>query len=238
MTDARASTIADPGGAGVSRLARPLGGVIAALAWFALVVQYAIVLDDAIDRGRSLLTTSVRYFGFFTILTNLLIAVGLTARVLAPRSRAGVFFARPATTAATALYITIVAAVYTLVLRRLWDPGGWQKLADVLLHDVVPAAYLGYWALLLPKGRLPWSASVKWLGFPAAYFIYTVVRGRWMGGYPYPFLDVATLGYTRVLLNAGVLLLVFVLLGLAFVALDRLLWRRQTQRVAGARVLS
>jgi len=34
--------------------------------------------------------------------------------------------------------MTMVGAGYTLLLRHLWNPQGAQKLADILLHDVVP----------------------------------------------------------------------------------------------------
>jgi hypothetical protein len=202
-----------------------VAGLIAALAWFGLAVQYAIVLAGSGARGV-LASTVNGYLAFFTITTNLLIAVGLTCWVLAPRSRAGAFFARPGTTAATALYVTVVALVYSLMLRRLWDPTGWQKVADVLLHDLVPPAYLACWALLMPRGPLRFTAAFPWLAYPAAYFAFTLVRGAWGGRYPYPFLNVARLGYGLVFANAGVLLLVFLLLGLGFVALDRALYRR------------
>src|SRR6185295_15814997 len=114
--------------------ARPVAALIAALAWFGLAAQYRVVAAGALAHCRSLAAATLNYFGFFTILTNLLIAVGLTCWVVAPRARVGAFFGRPAATAATALYIVIVAVVYTLLLRRLWHPTGWQKVADVLLH--------------------------------------------------------------------------------------------------------
>ena len=60
-----------------------------------------------------------------------------------------------------------------------------------------------------------------------------VVRGQWVGFYPYPFIDVAALGYSRVLLNAAVMLAAFVVLGLCIIGLDR--W--QGWRLAKARTL-
>jgi hypothetical protein len=46
-----------------------------------------------------------------------------------------------------------------------------------------------------------------------------------MGFYPYRFLDVAALGYEQVLLNIGVLIVVFAALGLLLVGLDKALGR-------------
>jgi hypothetical protein len=207
------------------RLERPLAGVIAAAAWVGLAVQYAVALAAAEVKHRGWPGTTVRYLGYFTILSNLVIAAGLTSKLLAPRSAAGRFFARPSVATATALYIAVVALVYHGVLARLWHPTGWQKLADLLLHGVVPAAYLLHWALVLPRARLPWRAPLAWLLFPAAYFLYTLLKGPWVG-YPYPFMDAGALGYGVVLLNGLYLLLVFLVLGLALVAIGRWLARR------------
>lgn len=206
---------------------RVAAGLVAATAWFALVLLFAVVAAKDAERGRTLLQTTLAYFGFFTTLTNLLIAVGLACWAVAPRSRVGAFFGRPATTAATALYIAVVAVVYTLFLRRIWTPTGWLKVADVLLHDVVPASYVACWALLLPKGGLPWATTLRWLAYPTGYFAYTLALGAYAGRYPYPFFNVTRLGYGLVMVNGLGLLMVFLLLGLAFVALDRRLARRR-----------
>jgi hypothetical protein len=80
----------------------------------------------------------IAYFSFFTILTNLIIAVGLTCSLLLADSRWGSFFSL----SGTALYTAIVGALYSFLLRHLWNPEGSQKIADVLLHDVVPLAYV------------------------------------------------------------------------------------------------
>jgi hypothetical protein len=205
-------------------LARAGAALVAALAWLGLAILYAVVAASAIH-DRTLLSATVSYFSFFTNLTNLLVAVGFGWWAVAPRSRVGAFFGRPATTAATALYISVVALVYTLVLRRLWNPVGWMKVADVLVHDVVPVSCVACWLFLLAKGRLPWMTTLKWLAYPAAYFAITLLRGALGAHYPYPFLDVSRLGYGRVLVNGGVLLGVFLLLGSGFVALDRQLSR-------------
>ena len=42
-------------------------------------------------------------------------------------------------------YIAIVGITYSLLLRHMWNPQGTQKIADVLLHDVVP---------VLPRTRI------------------------------------------------------------------------------------
>lgn len=59
------------------------------------------------------------------------------------------------------------------------------------------------------------AATVWWsLAFPLAWIAYTFVRGAVVGWYPYPFLDVTTLGLAPALLNTAVVAVVFV--GLAW----------------------
>lgn len=202
---------------------RAAATVVALLAWAGILIQYGLVLGAAEIHGDSLLVASIRYFGFFTVLSNLLIAVALGARAAAPTSRIGAWLGRPTVSAAAALYILVVALVYELALRRLWHPTGWLKVTDLLLHDIVPSLYWLLWLVGLPKARLPWRTAIAWLGFPAAYLVYTLVRAPWIGGYPYPFLDAARIGYGRVFGNSGVLLVLFLSLGLGCVAIDRAL---------------
>jgi hypothetical protein len=206
---------------------RAIAGAIAALAWGGVLVQYLLVVGDLLASGRDLVVATVRYLGYFTVLGNLLVAVGLTTRALLPHSRAGRWFARPATTGATAVYILVVLLVYELTLRRLWHPTGWVKVTDLVLHDVVPLSYLAFWAALSPKGPLPWRTAVSWLAFPLAYLAVTLLRAPFVGGYPYPFLNAARLGYGRVFLHSAALALVFLVLGAACIALDRRLARHR-----------
>jgi hypothetical protein len=206
------------------------GAATAVIAWFAIGLQLLLVLEVNLALGRTVLATVVAFFSYFTITTNLLVAAGLTWRWLAPQTRPGRFFARPTTCTATALYIVVVAIVYAVMLRNLSHPQGREKYADQLLHQVVPALYLIHWLIWAPRGYLLWRSALTWLFYPLLFLGYTLARGALIGRYPYPFMDVAKLGYSRVLTNAAILACVFALLGLAFVAADRALARRSTRR--------
>lgn len=39
--------------------------------------------------------------------------------------------------------------------------------------------------------------------YPLVYFAYILLRGDLLAAYPYPFIDVASLGYPQVFINAG-----------------------------------
>ena len=188
----------------------------ACLGWFALGLQlYLMVMQTP----SAWATTIVTFFSFFTILTNLLVAM-----VFTPGPWEG-FFRRPSVEAAVLVYITVVGAVYWLLLKHLWNPQGWQWVADTLLHTWQPLAYILYWGLFAKKIGLRWKDAVVWLVYPGVYLIYILGRGALTGVYPYPFVDVSQWGYTRVSVNAGMLLVAFLGLGLLVVGISRRLAR-------------
>ena len=185
--------------------------VIAVVAWCALLLQLFLMVRNA-DQGAELRAV-VNYFSFFTILTNLLVAVGTSFPILASRSAAGRFFLRPSTQSAIAVYIAVVGITYTLLLRHLWNPQGVQKIADVLLHDVVPVLYVAFWAIFVPKAALRWSDTVRWLAYPVVYMVYTLAHGLVSNWWPYYFIDVSALGFPRAMGNAAGMLVAFFGLG-------------------------
>jgi hypothetical protein len=203
----------------LDRTMRSASAMISVVAWFALVLQLLLMVQQAAP-GTSLHAV-INYFSFFTILTNLLVALCTTLPLLAPHSSAGQFFLRPSTQSAIAVYITIVGITYSLLLRHLWNPQGAQKVADVLPHDVVPVLYVAFWIFLVPKFMLRWSDAVRWLAYPLVYMAYTLARGFVSHWYPYYFIDVDTIGLSRALIHAAGLLLAFFGLGLLFIAIGR-----------------
>ena len=164
-------------------------------------------------------------FSYFTILTNLLIAICSTTIVLFPNSNLGTFFKKPTVLSAITLYIFIVALVYNTVLRGLFPLDGWNFFVDTLLHVIVPILFIVYWFVFVPKGTLQYKNGISWLLFPFAYLLYSLLRGELYGWYPYPFLNVITFGYQKVILNSCVLIAVFLLSGVALIWLDKKLGR-------------
>jgi len=193
---------------------------VAAIAWFAVLLQlYLMFLNTKNPPGETLL----RFFSYYTILTNLLVAAYCTVVLIKSGGRLGTVFLRPGTATAVAVYITVVGLVYNLVLRHLWSPSGWQRLVDELLHVGVPLLFILYWLISVPKSGLRYKGIGTWLIYPAIYAVAIFLRGAWSGFYPYPFVDVVSLGYQRALLNSVVLAGGFLLLSVIFVAFGRFL---------------
>jgi hypothetical protein len=208
---------------------RLFAAVAALLGWFTLALQLLLSIQLSVANGQSALAGAWTYIGYFTILTNVLVALALSADARGPRGTVSRFFTRPDVHTAIAMSIVIVAAIYNLMLRQLWQPHGWQIVADNTLHVVMPALFLLYWWLAVPKATLRWPQVIVWQLYPAVYFAYVLVRGAVDRWYPYPFLDVTKLGYLLVLVDACVVLLVFVAVALLLVALGRWQVRRASK---------
>jgi hypothetical protein len=191
------------------------------LIWFSLVLQFYISIPAYIHNGRSLPGTLVQLFSYFTIQTNLLAGLCLGALLLKPSTTLHRFFSRGYVFTGIVLYITIVGLVYNIILRSLWHPTGLFRVADELLHSVNPLLFVTYWLIFVPKERLKWAQALNWLWFPFLYLIYVLIRGAITHLYPYPFIDAGQLGYFSIIINALLLLVVFLLLGLLLILLTR-----------------
>jgi hypothetical protein len=200
---------------------RCCAAVIAGLGWIGLSGQLYFNIQDALVKDQSIPAHLINYLSYFTIETNLLIALGLT--IFCARPQAEQFLTRPSVTSALVVYIIMVGGVYAVLLRNLWHPQGVRLLADMVLHDAIPLLYPVYWRVFLPKGSLRRTDPAWWLVFPVLYFLYSMLRGAAYGIYLYPFIDVAQLGVARAWGNAIVLLAVFFGLGTGLTALDRAL---------------
>jgi hypothetical protein len=196
----------------------------ALLGWFALLLQLYLMLIQSPAGALAMVGTVITYFSFFTILTNILVALVFTATFFESGAGWVQFFRRPPVQAGAAAYIAIVGIVYRLLLRQLWNPQGAQWVADAILHDVIPVGYVLYWLIFGPRAGLRWKDALAWLAYPAVYLEYVLARGAVSKLYPYPFMDVNVLGYGGVLAHAAVFLLVFLGMGLLVVAVGR--WTR------------
>jgi hypothetical protein len=196
--------------------------ICALLGWFAVIVQLFLMIDN---RGPSVSLSNVlfRFFGYFTIDTNILVALFFTFISLGEKYRLGRFFSKPSTVTALTVYITIVGIVYNVILRSLWEPTGLQKTVDELLHTVIPALVIIFWLAFVPIEQLKWKNVFGWLIYPIIYMIYVLIHGYSTKWYPYPFVDVNEIGYNKALINAGGVLLIIFLLSLALIATGQLM---------------
>ena len=143
--------------------------------------------------------SAVNFFSYFTIESNLFAAAVLLAGAVRPRGR------RPTPAAdlvrgAAVLYLATTGVVYRVLLAESVDESdaalAW---ADAVVHRVMPLVVVGDWLIDPPRTRLTRRHALVWLAYPVAFVAYSLVRGRMVAWYPYPFLDPEEAGgYARV----------------------------------------
>ncbi|QRG09235.1 Pr6Pr family membrane protein [Xanthobacter dioxanivorans] len=201
--------------------ARRAAAVTAGVAWVALALQLGIVVVRMAAIGQGLGAAAWRFLGFFTVLTNGLVAVVATAVALYPAGR----IATPRLRLMAVVSIVLVGIIYALLLRHVWNPTGWQAVADHLLHEATPLLFLATWGLSR-HGSLAVRDALWAMAPPILYLAYALARGEADGWYAYWFLDPAKLGDGRMALNTVLLAAAFLATALLFLGIDRLLARR------------
>ncbi len=198
-------------------MARIYAAVFAVVGWWAIIGQYVVTYAGTPE--------AVHYLSFFTILSNILVAVTFSVAALMPDSRVGRLLLAPPMATATALYITVTGLVYYFMLASLYDLSGWTKVYNSMLHYALPPAYVLFWLAFVQKGTLRFRHALWMLAAPIAYGFYTLARGAIVAWYPYPFIDAAELGYPRTFWNIGEFLVIFVVGALVFWLFDRVFAR-------------
>jgi len=153
----------------------------------------------------------VNFFHFFTIESNIfaagiLLLAGFAALKSKPHSDR---FAR--LRGAATVYMTVTGIVYVSLLSgleaSLQTPTPW---INTVLHYVMPIVVLGDWLLMPPRRRIAFGRAAAWLVFPAAYGVYSLIRGHFVDWYPYPFLNPTEQGYAGVAMTGMVIAMAIV----------------------------
>lgn len=176
-----------------------------------LAVALAAQLLIGLSRSEGL--TVVRFFSFFTVLSNGAAVVMLVMLAARPErdSSSGFALFRGAVT----VYMSVTGLVYALILApNLADVAVPEPWIDWAIHVIGPIAIAVDWILHPPPNRPPGNALWVWLVFPTLYLVYSLVRGPIVEWYPYPFLDPAESGgYGGVALWSGVVLVTVLAFG-------------------------
>lgn len=122
----------------------------------------------------------------------------------------------------------MTGVVHWFLLRPLLHLSGSSFVVDKLLHVVVPVLAVFAWIVAGPRGQAARPQVLGSLLWPLLWGAFTLVRGSVTAWWPYPFLDVDTLGWGRVLLSLAGVAVLFAACGACFVVLDRWLGRRPT----------
>ena len=176
------------------------------LGWLAIIGQFILMIQN---RQADIAETIIRFFSFFTILTNILVVLYFTSRIsIFKESYISKLSNKGNLTALTA-FILVVGLVYQIILRGTWQPTGLQKIIDELLHSVIPLFVFLYWLKFANKTDLIFKNIKIWFWYPIGYFLYIIIRGHFSNFYPYPFVNVTEMGYPQVIINSVIVSLFF-----------------------------
>ena len=200
--------------------------VAALIGWAALGLQLWLTVTLVLSQGRTWGMALVIYFGYFTVLSNLLATLVLSAWRVGPGFVGHRWLAGPITATTSASAITIVGLVYFFVLRHTWQPEGAQFVADAMLHYIMPVLMVVFWLWAVPAHAMRWASAGWLLLYPLVYLVYVFVRGELVGLYPYPFVDVLAIGYPAAARNSLGLIAAYALVAGLYAALKNLPARR------------
>ena len=190
---------------------------IAAAAWIGLLMQFRTTYSAT----SSVLVSLWIVFAYFTIITNLLVAVVFTLIAI---NRTAL---RSGGIVAGTMIIVLVGVINALLLWGALELSGGSALVDKLLHMATPALVPLFWIFYVRKGGLTWRHPLLWAIYPLLYLVYGIARGLATGKYAYPFLDALSLGWQRTILNAFFIAMAFMASGFAVVWIDHLIGGRQ-----------
>jgi hypothetical protein len=204
---------------GKARAWHLLTGVVAT---FAVVLQLVLVwrghavLDET--NPPSLGTRLERFFCYFTVLSNILVALTtLTLAVGADRDSKVWRVLR----LDGLVGIAVTGVVHWFFLRPLLDLHGSDYFADKLLHVVVPLLAVVGWLVFGPRDRVERGDLAPSTIYPLVYMVWTLLHGAISDWYPYPFTDVNEHGIGLVLLNGVGVVALFAGIAVGALWLDR-----------------
>jgi hypothetical protein len=118
---------------------KKLSIIFSVLVWVAVVAQFILMLQN---RATDVPETVIRFFSYFTILTNILVAFYFTAVIFDIS-----FTHKSGLLTAVTTYIFMVGIIYQILLRHLQQFTGLQLVVDELMHSVIPLLVIIYWYL-------------------------------------------------------------------------------------------
>lgn len=166
-------------------------------------------------------------FRFFTNLSNLacvLYFLGASIWILTGKCHGSTTFL-PALKGIVMMSITVTMLVARFMLGG-FTMNGTMGSALILLHYIVPIMTISDWLFFDEKGLITKVSPVIWVAAPLVYLAYAILCTQIMKGlgyaidYPYPFIDVDTLGVATVSLTIVALVVAFIALGYVYYGID------------------
>ena len=123
------------------------------------------------------------------------------------------------------------------------DPQANWRIGSLAFHVVLPILYIADWFLFRERKKCKWYYPIASISFPVAYVIFLLIQAVILKFdssilipttetpliYPYFFVNLDTQGVPGVLMWIGILSAAFVMVGFAFLGLDRIGKRKKNK---------
>jgi len=194
--------------------------IFALVAWFALAGHFnQIVLQRGAE--TSLAGALVSYFSYFTIQSNIMVAVWWSAALFFQDREPVPAFLRPKIKGALTAYISVTLIAFAILLSRTYSPRGMDLVLSNITHYITPLAFILDWVLFEKKGVYQWRYAIDWLTYPLLYFVYVMIYGAVTGQYLYPFFDLNALGAGGIAIQTALLLTLFLILSSFYILVNK-----------------
>ena len=222
-----------------SPTARTFYGLNALLAWVGLIIAFLVTLFGLYPNTNTnptlfgfnpegfsgLIGRLSDYFSYFTHLSNFVVAIVVT---LIWRNSSRIHSKVFAVLRLDSLImITVTGLIFAVVLAPTIELRGWEYASNALEHYITPILTLVVFVVFGPRRQLNYRLVLPALILPLTWVVLVMIRGAIIDAYPYGFINAAQWGYRTVLMNIVGIVIFGILLGLAFVAIDRARSKRQ-----------
>ncbi|MFZ1362420.1 MAG: Pr6Pr family membrane protein [Candidatus Nanopelagicales bacterium] len=165
-----------------------------------------------------LVVRGLNTFVYFTIASNITVAVVCIILMTNPHKRGKVF---DVFRVFSLVAIIITGIVYNAILRAEADPVGFSAFNTNIVHVFVPIMAVVGWLFFGPRIKFAWKTVWACAGIGLIWLVFTFIRGAFINWYPYPFLNVDYLGYPKAIGACVGILVIAILLACGILALDK-----------------
>lgn len=188
----------------------------------AVVLVVAAIVAQFLRSIESPTFNPFNFFGYFTIQSNVFIAVALAVTLVSAAKRQREGLGASVFRGASTVYIATTGIVYnTLLVHASLDQSFTVQWSNDVLHRVLPVYAVLDWLLFSDRARLLLRHVWLFLVYPAVWLVVVLVRGATDGWVPYPFLDPGQ-GYGVVALYCLGVAVFIGLMGILVVGMSRL----------------
>ncbi len=165
-------------------------------------------------------------FSPYTVQSNVIVLSWLFVALIFQERNKGHWFFSGVIRGGITLYITITFLIFAILLTPYYHPTGIEGFANIIVHYLVPIAFIVDWILTEMYHEYPWKYIIFWLAYPIFYLIFTLIRATFTGNYIYPFLDLNSMGIGIFIMWIFILAAVFLLLGALLVFINKKIGKR------------